>query len=94
MPVDRAYLKPRSVDVPPQGDFAYPPVVKLFEADTAAGLEAMMDADFGIQRQSITEYWVIESIQYAVVVTAMWSGMVPPKLLYSALVWATKVEKV
>lgn len=94
MPVDRAYLKPRSVDVPPQGDFVFPPVVKLFEADTAAGLQALLDVDFGIEQQSITEFWVIESIQYAVVVTAMWSGMTPPVLLYSALVWATKVEKV
>jgi hypothetical protein len=94
MPVDRAYLKPRSVDVPPQGDFVFPPVVKIFESDTAAGLEALLDADFGIEQQSITEFWVIESIQYAVVVTAMWAGMTPPVLLYSALVWATKVEKV
>jgi hypothetical protein len=94
MPVDRAYLKPRSVDVPPQGDFVFPPVVKIFEAGTAAGLQALLDADFGIEQQSLTEFWVVESIQYAVVVTAMTSGMTPAELLYSALVWATKVEKV
>jgi hypothetical protein len=94
MPVDRAYLKPRSVDVPPQGDFVFPPVVKIFESDTAAGLEALMDADFGIQQESITEFWVIESIQYSVSVIKLETGANDHMALYSALVWATKVEKV
>ena len=94
MPVDRAYLKPRSVDVPPQGDFVFPPVVKIFESDTAAGLEALLDADFSIQQQSITEFWVIESIQYAVTVIRPEVGMNPAVVRYSALVWATKVGKV
>ena len=94
MPVDRAYLKPRSVDVPPQGDFVYPPVVKIYEADSAAGLEALLSADFGIQQQSITEFWVIESIQYATTVLAQELGMQVAVVKYSALVHATKVEKV
>jgi len=94
MPVDRAYLKPRSVDVPPQGDFVYPPVVKLFESDTSAGLQALLNADFGIDQQDLTAFWVIESVQYAVAVTKMAQGNNSAELLYSALVWATRVEKV
>ena len=94
MPVDRAYLKPRSVDVPPQGDFTFPPVVRLFEADSALGLELLLAADFSVQQTSITEFWVIEAIQYATTVIRQESGMHPAVVLYSALVWATKVEKV
>jgi hypothetical protein len=89
---NRAFLQPTTVREPSQGDFTYLPVVKLYEATTAAALEDLMSVDFGINQQSITEYWVVEEIKYEVVVTAMKSGMTPAELLYSALVWATKVE--
>ena len=94
MPVDRAFLQPRSVAAPPQGDFTFPPVVKIYEADSAAGLELLMDGDFSIQAASIAEFWVIESVQYATTVVKPEVGMNPAVVLYSALVWATQVKKV
>jgi hypothetical protein len=89
---NRAFLQPTTVREPAQGDFRYLPVVRLYEAPTAAALEVLLSGQFLINQQSITEYWVIEDIKYAVVVTQEIDGMNPPELLYSALVWATKVE--
>lgn len=94
MPVTRAYLKPRSVERPPQGDFSYLPVVKLHEADTAAGLEALMDTEFGVNSLATTELWVIESIEYQVAVLKPAVGMNPAQLSYSALIHATRAKKV
>ena len=92
--VDRAWLRPVSVREPPQGDFAYLPVVIAFEDTTLAGLEAQMDADFPTRAQTATEYWVLEQIQYQVSVTKPAIGGNPAELHYSAMVWLTKVEKV
>ena len=92
--VDRAWLRPRSVAEPPQGDFAYLPFVKGFEDTTLAGLNAQLAADFPIRAQSVQELWVIEQIEYQVVVLQHALGGMPAERLYSAMIWATKVQKV
>ena len=92
--VDRAFLKPRSVDAPPQGDHTFIPKVVVLEADSAAGLSALLSADFATNAASSTAYWVIESVKYQVVVTQPAVGMQPAELRYSALVHATQVAKV
>jgi hypothetical protein len=89
--VDRAFLRPRSVAEPPQGDFRYLPEVRIYTDTTAAGLQAQLDIEFDVSAASVQELWVIESIQYAVVVTQPGPN---PDMEYSALVWATKVERV
>lgn len=88
---DRGFLRPRSVIEPPQGDFVYLPRVFLYEADTAAELEDLMNPGFGAQSQDTDWYWVIESIQYQVATTRLHNTQ--PKVRYSALVWATQVLK-
>jgi hypothetical protein len=92
--VSRVFLKPRSVQEPYEGDFQYLPIVKIYEADTAAALEAQMSLDFGIESESLTQYTVVESIQYSVAVIKMETGANDHMALYSALVHATQVLKV
>ena len=92
--VDRAWLRPMSVREPPQGDFTFLPVVKAFEDTTLAGLNSQLDADFGVRSQSLNELWVLEEIEYQVSVTKTAVGGNPAELHYSALIWATKVQKV
>lgn len=94
MPVDRAFLKPRSVDKPPQGDFVYLPQIFLLEDTTQAGLEAQFTAQTEIRQQSIAEFWVVESVQYSTAVTAPKTGMNPAEMLYSVMIHATKCLKV
>lgn len=90
---DRGFLRPRSVIEPPQGDFIYLPVVKLYESDTSAGLEALLNIGAGFQSADTDWYWVIEDIEYQVAVVRPEIGMNPAVLSYSALVWATQVIK-
>lgn len=94
MPVTRAFLKPRSVDTPPQGDFEFLPQVTLYESDTAAGLEAAMDIGATNQSQDLDNYWVVESVEYQVAVLQHAIGMNPAVLSYSALVWSTRAHRV
>ena len=90
---DRGYLKPRSVIEPPQGDFIYQPRIFLYESDTSAGLQLLMNPALGILSQETDWYWVIEDVEYQVVVVKQAIGMNPAILSYSALVWATQVIK-
>lgn len=94
MPVSRAFLKPRSVDIPPQGDYQYLPIIRLVEADSASGLEALLSTGFGIDSQSVDELYVVESIQYSTTVAKAAQGNNPAIVLYSALVWATQAKRV
>lgn len=94
MPVTRAFLRPKSVNEPPQGDFEYIPLFQAFEDTTLAGLNAQLDLDIQAQAQSTTSYYVIEEIEYQVVVTQPKTGMVGPELLYSCMIWATEIRKV
>lgn len=92
--VNRAYLRPRSVDNPPQGDFQYSPAMVILEDTTQAGLQAQLVSEFNTNAQDMDRFWVIEQVEYTVVVTNPATGVSPAKLLYSVLVWATKAEKV
>jgi hypothetical protein len=92
--VSRVFLKPRSVQEPYQGDFQYVPIVKIYEAATAAALEDMMSVNFTVESQDTTQYLVIESIQYSTVVVQTMLGGNPPILRYSALLHATQVLKI
>ena len=94
MPVSRAFLKPVTVEPLPQGDFEYGPVVNVYESDTAQGLEDLMAGAATTNAQATDWFWVIESVQYQVVVTKPAVGNNPAEMLYSALVWATQVRKV
>ena len=91
MPVSRAYLKPRSVDQPPQGDFEYLPIIKGFEDSTLAGLNAQLDAEKQVQAQSVDYFYVVEEIEYQVVVTKLGPN---PDMLYSAMVFGWEIRKV
>jgi hypothetical protein len=90
---NRGFLKPRSVNEPPQGDFLYLPVVVIKEAATAAELEALLNIGANGQSLDTDWFWVIERIDYEVVVVKPEVGMNPAVLLYSALVHATQVIK-
>ena len=86
--VDRAFLKPRSVELPSQGDFQFTPIIRVFDEATPAALQAAMTADFGVQQQSTTDYYVIEEIDYQVYNTL--SPMAETR--YSAMVWGTEIK--
>lgn len=60
------YLKPRSVDLPSQGQFEFRPHVKMFDADSPAALELELNNFFSIQSLDADNKWVVEDIQYAV----------------------------
>ena len=94
MSISRAFLRPRSVMEPPQGDFEYVPVIRGYEDTTLAGLNAKLQTEKDIQAASVDELFVIEEIEYQVVVTKPSIGGNPAELLYSAMVWATEVVKV
>jgi hypothetical protein len=88
MPVSRVFLKPRSVELPSQGDYEFVPLVRVYEADSAANLESQLNAEFGVQSTSTTEFYVIEDIEYQV----RYKPAPMAEWRYSALVWATKVR--
>lgn len=85
-----SFLRPRSVQLPPQGAYDYIPVVKLYESDSAAGLEALLSGGFGVESLDPDNYYVIESIEYEV----EYKPAPMAEWRYSALVWATQVLKV
>jgi hypothetical protein len=91
---NRAFLKPRSVQEPYEGAFSYLPVVRTYEADSAAGLEALMSAGVQVESQDTTAYWVVESVQYSTAVVQTMLGGNPPIVRYSALLHATKILKI
>lgn len=91
---NRAFLQPRTMDMPVQGDWEFTPLILFFEDTTMAGLQIQLNASAQIQSQDITDLYLVEEIEYQVVVTAMKSGMTPAELLYSAMVhvsWAHRI---
>lgn len=94
MPVTRAFLRPVTVEPPPQGDFEYIPEVYGYEGDTMAELIDAMNGGVGTQSTDLENYFVVEDIQYQVAVTKPAVGNNSAELLYSAMVWATRVHKV
>jgi hypothetical protein len=90
----RAFLKPRSVQEPSQGAHSYLPVVRVLEADSAAGLEAAIAGGVQVESQDTTAYWVVESVQYSTAVVQTMLGGNPPIVRYSALLHATKILKI
>jgi hypothetical protein len=91
---DRAFLRPRSVIEPPQGDFRYLPEYRLYEAPTAALLQDALNLEAGVDQQDLLNFWVVEEIQYQVAVLKQEIGMTPAVMSYSAVVRATQVIKV
>lgn len=92
--VDRAFLRPRSVIEPPQGDYQYFPIVRFYEDTTRAGLQAQMNVTFSVDAQSLSEFWVIEQVEFDVEVTKPAVGGNPAELIWTAMVWATQAIKV
>jgi hypothetical protein len=85
------FLRPTSVVQPYGGDFDYLPQVFLYEDTTIAGLEAQLSDRATIQAVDPDNYWVVESVEYQVVVTKHALGMDPAEMNYSAMVYATQV---
>jgi hypothetical protein len=90
---NRGFLRPVSVQEPPQGDFKYLPVVIIKEAATAAELEVLLNLGSVVQSEETDWFWVIERIDYEVAVLQPMIGGNPAILSYSALVHATQVIK-
>jgi hypothetical protein len=90
---NRGFLRPRSVNEPPQGDYIYIPVVIIKEAATAAELEVLLNLGATGQSLDTDWFWVIERIDYEVAVLQPMIGGNPAILSYSALVHATQVIK-
>ena len=87
MPINQ-FLKPRSVEEPYEGAFTYTPFIRVFDEASPALLEAAMNTFMTIQEVDLTNFWVIERIDYETYVT------VPPMPLnrFTALVHATRVN--
>ena len=84
------YLHPTSVKLPSQGAFQFWPEIKVFDEPTAQDLENAMNAGAAIQGQDPDNYYVVESVEYQVVVTRTHPST--PVVRYTALVHATRVE--
>ena len=89
-----SFLKPRSVIDPPQGALQYSPEIFGYEGDTLAELVTAMNAGAGIQAVDPDNFYVVESVEYQVAVTKPAIGMTPAEMKYSALVWATRCERI
>lgn len=94
MPVTKAFLKPVTVEPPPQGDYRYRPLVVVLEADSAAELQALFVAEVAVQSQDTTAYYVLESVEYQVVVVKLVVGNQPAVVKYSALLHISQALKV
>jgi hypothetical protein len=92
--VANSFLRPRSISQPSQGRYEYFPEAVIHEADTAAGLEALLAGTVYVQSTDVDNYYVVESVEYQVVVVQTMLGGNPPILSYSALVHLTRVNKV
>ncbi len=82
------FLKPRSVELPAQGDFSFTPVILVFDEATPQLLEAAMNVSVTAQGQDTTQWAVIEEIEYQVYTTV--APM--PVNRFTAMVWATQVD--
>lgn len=91
---DRAFLQPKSMDMPVQGDWEFSPVYVFLEDTTMAGLQAQLDAASIAQQQNLTDLYVIEEIEYQVVVTKPAIGMNPAELLYTCMVWGSWAHRI
>ena len=84
-----SFLKPRSVIDPPQGALQYIPEIFGYEGDTLAELVTAMNGGAGIQAVDPDNFYVVESIEYQVTLVKA----NPLAMKYSALVWATRCER-
>ena len=66
----------------------------VIESDTAAGLQAELQVGVDVQSVDTTAFYVIESVQYQVVMTKEAKGNKPAEMKYSALIWASQALKV
>jgi hypothetical protein len=91
----RKFLKPRSVDIPPQGEFHYIPIIIVHESDTAQGLEDLFDLGLTrYQAETPLDFYVVESVSYTVSVIVEQMGSTPAVMSYSALAWVTQCKRV
>lgn len=82
------FLKPRSVELPSQGDFTFTPLILVFDEATPQLLQAAMNLGALAQGQDVTQWAVIEEIEYQVYTTPN------PQSAnrFTAMVWATQVD--
>ena len=91
---DRAFLQPKSMDMPVQGDYEFRPLIIFYEDTTMAGLQAQVLAGMIVQQEDPTDLFLVEEVDYQVSVTAPKSGMTPAELHYSVMVhvsWAHRI---
>ena len=94
MPVTRAFLKPITVNPPPQGDYKYRPILLVIEANSASELQAMFESEMQIQSVDTTAYYVVESIGYQIAVVRPATGQEEAEVKYSALIHITQVQRI
>jgi hypothetical protein len=87
-----AWLQPKSVSLPSQKVVQYTPLVVVKEAATAAELQDLLNVDVGIRSTEVTNYYVVEHVEYQVAVLQPMIGGNPAILSYSALVHLTQVQ--
>lgn len=91
---DRAFLRPKSMDMPTQGDWEFRPIVVFLEDSTMAGLQAQVDAGTIIQQQDPTDLYILEEIEYEVAVVRPEVGMNPAVLLYSCMLHVSHAHRI
>ena len=87
-----SFLRPLSVQLPPQGAYEFLPQVFIYEDTSAAGLEALINAEKVTLGGDVDNFWVIESVEYQVTYAPI--PMDNSRVLYSALVHATQIRKI
>ena len=83
------FLHPMSVRLPSQGGYKFEPAFRVYEDTTAAGLQAQLSGQANIDAQDPSNLWVVEEIEFQT--TFAPTPMDQDRVLYSCMVWLTKV---
>ena len=79
------------MEVPPQGSFRYYHEIRVFEADSAAELETLVNnaVDIGLAGDS-DNWWIVESVDYEIYTTPP----PMPTVKFTVLIHGARAEKV
>lgn len=91
---ERAFLQPKTMDMPVQGDWEFRPVIIFLEDPTMAGLQVQVDDATVVWSQEITDLYLLEEIEYQVSVLQPMIGGNPPVLLYSCMLHVSHAHRI
>ena len=82
------------MNMPVQGDFEYSPLFVFLEDATMVGLQAQLSAEVTNQAEDVTDYFMVEQIQYQVSVIKPAVGMNDQVMSYSCMIWGSHARRI